>query len=115
MEEDCLFCKIISKTIPAEIVFENQELIAIKDVHPQAPVHLLVIPKTHKSSVLDLEDSDQDIMGAIILKVKKLAQEKGIDSSGFRMVLNCGEDGGQTVSHIHFHLMGGRHMKWPPG
>ncbi len=115
MEKDCLFCKIISKTIPAEIVFEDQELIAIKDIHPQSPVHLLVIPKTHKSSVLDLEASDQNILGAIILTVKKLAQEKGIDSSGFRMVLNCGEDGGQTVSHIHFHLMGGRFMAWPPG
>ena len=115
MEKDCLFCKIISKTIPAEIVFEDKELIAIKDVHPQAPVHLLVIPKTHKSSALDLGDSDQNIMGAIILKIKSLAQEKGIDSSGFRMVLNCGEDGGQTVSHIHFHLLGGRSMGWPPG
>ncbi len=115
MDEDCLFCKIISKALPSKMIYEDQDLIVIEDINPQAPVHLLLIPKVHRGSVMDLADSDQNLMGSLILKIKEIAGKKGIGQSGFRLALNCGEEGGQTVSHIHFHLMGGRRLRWPPG
>jgi len=115
MEKDCLFCKIVSKTIPSKIVFEDENFIAIEDINPQAPLHLLMIPKVHRESAMDLLDSDQALVGSLLLKIRDLAKEKGVAGSGFRVVLNTGKEGGQTVNHIHFHLLGGRALGWPPG
>jgi len=115
MEKDCLFCKIVSKTIPSKIVFEDENFIAIEDINPQAPLHLLMIPKVHRDSAMDLLDSDQALVGSLLLKIRDLAKEKGVAGSGFRVVLNTGQEGGQTVNHIHFHLLGGRALGWPPG
>jgi histidine triad (HIT) family protein len=88
---------------------------AIKDINPQAPTHLLIIPKKHIGTLMDIEDSDKDLMGSVCTLAKSLARENNLETSGFRLVLNCGSGAGQSVFHIHFHLLGGRHMKWPPG
>ncbi|RNC29897.1 MAG: Purine nucleoside phosphoramidase [Candidatus Dichloromethanomonas elyunquensis] len=105
---DCIFCKIIRKEIPAQMIYEDEELVAFKDIHPVAPVHVLVIPKKHMVSVNDLTDGDAKTMGSIFIVIKKLASELGIAESGFRVVANSGEDGGQEVGHLHFHLLGGK-------
>ena len=111
----CLFCKIINKEIPAQIVYEDQNVLAFKDISPQAPVHLLVIPKKHIASINEAGVEDEQLIGKMILAAQKLANEAGIAKGGYRIVLNCNEDGGQTVFHIHLHLLGGRSMQWPPG
>ncbi len=111
----CLFCKIINKEIPAQIVYEDQNVLAFKDISPQAPVHLLVIPKKHIASINEAGVEDEQLIGKMILAAQKLADEAGIAKGGYRIVLNCNEDGGQTVFHIHLHLLGGRSMQWPPG
>lgn len=108
--EDCIFCKIINKQIPSEIIYEDEEIIAFKDIEPVAPVHILVVPKKHISSVMDLSDEDQALIGKIYLSIKKLAVELGVEKEGFRVVTNCGENAGQTVKHIHFHLLGGKKL-----
>lgn len=108
--EDCIFCKIINKEIPSQILYEDEEIIAFKDIEPVAPVHVLVVPKKHISSVMDLSDGDNAIIGKIYSVIKKLAVELGVNDSGFRVVTNCGEDAGQTVKHIHFHLLGGKKL-----
>ncbi len=113
--EECLFCKIVKKEIPAEMVYEDKKLIAIKDIHPQAPVHLLVIPKKHISTLLDLSEEDKELIGHIYLAANRLAKKKSTAQCGFRIVANCGPDSGQEVFHIHFHLLGGRKLGWPPG
>jgi len=112
---NCLFCKIAEKTIPAMIVHEDDQTLAFDDIHPQAPVHTLVIPKRHVASVQDLGESDQVLMARLLLVCTKIAKDKGLAESGFRLVANTGRDGGQTVFHLHVHVMGGRHMGWPPG
>ncbi|GAQ25547.1 MULTISPECIES: histidine triad nucleotide-binding protein [Tepidanaerobacter] len=112
---DCVFCKIINKEIPAKIVYEDEDLIAINDANPQAPIHLLLIPKQHLKSIMEINDENAQILEQIIKLAQKLAGEFGIDEKGFRLVVNTGNDGGQTVPHLHFHLLGGRFMKWPPG
>ncbi len=112
---DCIFCKIVSKEIPSTIVYEDDKILAFKDVNPAAPVHVLIIPKQHISSVMELEAEHVNLMGHILLASQKIAKELGIDEKGFRIVNNCGDDGGQTVGHIHFHLLGGRQLQWPPG
>jgi len=112
---DCIFCKIINKEIPAEIVYEDELMLAFKDLNPVAPVHVLLIPKKHISTLSDLQSEDINTMGHIIYIAKKLASELGLGEQGFRIVSNCKEDGGQTVFHIHFHLLGGRFLDWPPG
>jgi len=99
----------------SETVYSDENLIAIKDVNPQAPTHLLIIPKKHIGTLMELEDSDTQLMGSIITVSKLLARENDLEASGFRMVVNCGSGAGQSVFHIHFHLLGGRPMKWPPG
>ena len=111
----CLFCKIINKEIPAQIVYEDQNVLAFKDISPQAPVHLLVIPKKHIASINEAGVEDEQLIGKMILAAQKLAKEAGVAEGGYRIVLNCNEDGGQTVFHIHLHLLGGRSMQWPPG
>ncbi|NLY44078.1 MAG: histidine triad nucleotide-binding protein [Clostridiaceae bacterium] len=112
---DCIFCKIAAKEIPSSIVYEDDNIIAFKDINPAAPVHVLVIPKQHISSVLDLDEENVALVGDILLKCKKIAQDLGIAEKGFRIVNNCGREGGQTVGHIHFHVLGGRMLSWPPG
>ena len=111
-----IFSKIINKEIPAEIVFESENILAFKDINPQAPVHILIIPKTEIPKVTDLNGEEHAaLLGELIDTANKLAKENGIDESGFRLVLNCGDNGGQEVYHLHLHLLGGRQMKWPPG
>ncbi len=111
----CIFCRIIEGSIPAKIVYQDEHTLAFDDINPQAPVHTLVIPKRHVASVQDLGESDQALLGRLLLTCTKIAKDKGLSESGFRVVANTGLDGGQTVLHLHFHVMGGRHMSWPPG
>jgi len=111
-----IFSKIINKEIPAEIVFESENILAFKDINPQAPVHILIIPKTEIPKVTDLNGKEHaSFLGEMIDAANKLAKENGIDETGFRLVFNCGDNGGQEVYHLHLHLLGGRQMKWPPG
>lgn len=112
---DCIFCKIANKEIPSTIVYEDDEIIAFNDVNPEAPVHILVIPKKHIASLDAVSAEDAQLLGRLMLTIQKIAREQGIAEAGYRVVNNCGEMGGQTVHHIHFHLMGGREMLWPAG
>lgn len=112
---DCLFCKIIAKTIPAKIDYEDEFLIVIHDINPQAPVHRLLIPKQHIPRIADLEESHSAIMSRLIFQAKKIAEAGKFYEEGYRLVFNSGADGGQTVFHIHLHLLAGRPMRWPPG
>jgi histidine triad (HIT) family protein len=113
---NCLFCKIIRKEIPCKVVFENDTLLAFHDVNPQAPIHILLIPKIHLENLLVLpENENPPFLAGMLSAVKRIVREKEIDAKGFRLVVNTGPDGGQTVSHLHFHLLGGRSMTWPPG
>lgn len=108
--EDCLFCKIINKEIPSTIVYEDELIIAFKDIHPVAPVHILVIPKKHISSLNELEEQDEILVGKIYTVINKIAKQEGISEKGFRVIVNCGKDGGQEVKHLHFHLLGGKKL-----
>ncbi len=110
---DCIFCKIINKEISSDIVYEDEDVIAFNDIDPKAPVHILVIPKEHISTFNDI--TDFSITGKISSVIQKLAKEKNIDEQGYRIVANCNQHGGQAVSHLHYHLLGGRQMQWPPG
>ena len=112
---ECLFCNIVEKKISAKIVYEDDLALAFDDINPQAPVHTLVIPKKHVAAVQDCHAQDQGLLGHLLFVSVKVAKQKGLTESGYRMVANTGRDGGQTVSHLHFHVMGGRHMTWPPG
>jgi len=112
---DCLFCKIISNEIPSDCVFENENMYAFRDINPQAPVHILIIPKTHISTLNDVGDNHKLLVGEIFLTSTMLAEKEGISDSGYRTVFNCNKNGGQEVYHIHLHLLGGRRMTWPPG
>jgi histidine triad (HIT) family protein len=111
----CIFCKIVKKEIPAKIVFEDNKVLAFEDVSPQAPVHILIIPKTHIEKLSDIKEESAAIIGRLTLTANMLANEKKVDRSGYRVVVNCGHDAGQAVSHLHMHLLGGRPMGWPPG
>ena len=111
-----IFSKIINKEIPADIVYESDNVLAFKDIKPQAPVHILIIPKIEIPRVTDIKGKEHAaLLGEMIDAANKLAKDLGIDKNGFRLVINCGNDGGQEVYHIHMHLLGGRHMHWPPG
>ncbi|SVC09145.1 uncharacterized protein METZ01_LOCUS261999 [marine metagenome] len=112
---DCLFCKINKGDIPAKKIYDDDEVFAIKDINPQAPVHFLIIPKKHFSTILEIKECDHKIVGLIYSVANQLAKQNGLDQTGFRVVLNCGADAGQSVFHIHYHLLGGRLLKWPPG
>lgn len=105
---DCIFCKIINKEIPSQVVFEDEQVLAFKDINPVAPVHLLVISKKHMESLNDLKAEDEALAGHILVVAQQLAEEFGIAGTGYRVVNNCGEDGGQVVKHLHFHVIGGR-------
>ena len=111
----CLFCRIVEGTIPADIVFQDEQSLAFRDINPQAPVHLLVIPKRHVSSLGDFANEDRELLARLLLLCKELAHRHGLAESGYRVVTNVGRDAGQTVFHVHFHVLGGRHMSWPPG
>ena len=111
----CIFCEIINKNIPSEIVFEDDEIMAFRDVDPRAPVHILIIPKRHISGLSDAKESDKELMGRICLAAAEIAEREGINLSGYRLVANTGSDAGQAVDHLHFHLLGGRALGWPPG
>jgi histidine triad (HIT) family protein len=113
--EDCIFCKIINKKIPASIVFEDEKIIAFNDINPQAPIHILLIPREHFASLNDIPEEKKNILSHLLLKARQIAQEKEIAEKGYRIVLNTEKDSGQEVFHIHFHLLGGRRMHWPPG
>ncbi|HQE05226.1 MAG: histidine triad nucleotide-binding protein [Tepidanaerobacteraceae bacterium] len=112
---DCIFCKIINKEIPAKVAYEDDNVVAFHDINPQAPIHLLIVPKKHITSVMEIDDEENLLLGDIILTAQNLARENNLDKKGFRIVVNTGEEGGQTVNHLHFHLLGGRFLTWPPG
>ncbi|MDR0979085.1 MAG: histidine triad nucleotide-binding protein [Lachnospiraceae bacterium] len=109
--EDCIFCKIINKEINSKILYEDEEIIAFNDINPIAPIHILVLPKKHISKLTDLKKEDEAVIGKIMSVINKLAKENNIAETGFRVVANCGVDGGQAVGHIHFHLLGGRKLE----
>jgi histidine triad (HIT) family protein len=113
MSADCLFCRIIRGEIPAKLVAETDDCIAFRDINPQAPVHVLVIPRAHVASLDALKDGD--LLGKIGLLAGEIARGEGVADSGYRVVINTGADGGQSVAHLHLHLLGGRKLKWPPG
>jgi histidine triad (HIT) family protein len=112
---DCLFCGIADGKIKANVVYQDESVLAFKDIAPKAPVHILIIPRNHIVSVLDIDESEGEMIGRIFQIVGRLAREQGIAESGFRVVVNSGADAGQSVFHLHFHLLGGRQMTWPPG
>lgn len=109
----CLFCKIINKEIPANVLYEDENILAFSDVSPQAPVHFLAIPKQHISTLNDTDNAS--LIGQLSLTASKIAKQQGFDESGFRVIMNCNQDGGQTVYHIHLHCLAGRQLTWPPG
>ncbi len=113
--QDCIFCKIVKKEIPSEVVYEDEEILVFKDLNPVAPVHLLIIPKKHIPALTGLGEEDVQVAGRIQLTAAKIARDMGFDEQGFRVVCNNGRDSGQLVLHIHYHLLAGRRLKWPPG
>lgn len=112
---DCIFCKIVSGDIPAEIIHQDDDVLAFRDLNPQAPTHFLVIPNKHISTLNDLQTNDAELVGKMFLAAKQVAAEAGIADAGYRTVMNCNKQAGQTVFHIHLHVLGGRPMSWPPG
>jgi len=112
---DCLFCRIAAGDIPSEIVYQDDEVVAFRDINPQAPQHILIIPRRHIETVLDLTNDDNELIGHMMLTAGRIARDLGLSERGYRLVFNCKRDGGQDVYHIHLHLLGGRRMGWPPG
>jgi histidine triad (HIT) family protein len=112
---DCLFCKIAQQQIPATLVYEDADIVAFRDINPQAPTHILLIPRQHFTTLNDLKPQDAALAGKLILKAQEIAASEGIAETGYRTVFNCNRDGGQSVYHIHLHLLGGRALGWPPG
>jgi len=112
---DCLFCKIVAGDIPATIVYKDDQVIAIKDINPQAPMHVLVVPRRHIATINDLGPDDDQLVGEMVRRAAAIARDNGYADRGYRTVYNCNAEAGQTVFHIHLHVLGGRAMKWPPG
>jgi histidine triad (HIT) family protein len=112
---DCLFCKIVAGDINSDIIYQDDDVLAFRDVSPQAPTHVLIIPKRHISTINDLQKSDQELVGKLYLTAKLMAEKEGIAEQGYRAVINCNAHGGQSVFHLHLHLLGGRQLEWPPG
>jgi histidine triad (HIT) family protein len=112
---ECLFCRIVSGEVPSDRVYEDDEILAFKDINPQAPIHVLLIPKKHMPTVLDMGEEDMRLVGRLFKVAGDIAREMGIAESGFRLVVNCNRDAGQAVFHFHVHLLGGRGFSWPPG
>lgn len=111
----CLFCEIVAGRIPAKVAYQDDEVLAFHDINPQGPVHVLLVPKRHITSLLELTGDDDDVVGMLVRKARDLAVELGLGERGFRLVFNCGDDAGYSVYHIHLHLVGGRTLAWPPG
>ena len=111
---DCLFCKILNQEIPAQIVYEDDKVIAFNDINPEAPTHVLIIPRKHIATINDIEPQDCELVGHMVATAAKIAKQAGFADDGYRTVFNCNEHGGQTVYHIHLHLLGGKPMGWPP-
>lgn len=114
-QNDCIFCRIIEGSIPSKKVYEDECCLAFHDIRPQAPTHLMIIPKKHIPTINDITEDDKPLLGHLVLIAKKLAKEMNIDESGYRLIYNINQAGGQEVFHIHLHLLGGRQMAWPPG
>lgn len=114
-DTSCLFCRIVEGEIPAQVVREDEATVAFRDVDPKAPTHVLVIPRRHVASVNDLQAEDAELVGKLYLAAREIARQEGIAESGYRLVMNTGPEAGQTVHHIHLHVLGGREMRWPPG
>jgi histidine triad (HIT) family protein len=112
---DCIFCKIAMRQIPALVVKDSQDVLAFRDIQPQAPVHILIVPKKHYSSVNDFAEADKGLIGQMVLTAQEVAKQEKLADRGYRLVWNCGNDGGQSVGHVHLHLLGGRQLSWPPG
>ena len=115
MSEECLFCKIISGQIKGSKVYEDENVFAFRDINPQAPVHILIVPKKHISTILEIDKEDENLIGYLFAVANRIATDEGIAAKGFRTIINCNKEAGQTVFHIHLHLLGGRYMGWPPG
>ena len=111
----CIFCRIVANQTSANILYRDQQVTAFRDLHPQGPTHLLIVPNRHIDSLNDLRDEDEALVGYMFLVARRLAAKEGVDQSGYRLVVNTRDDGGQTVYHLHLHLIGGRQMHWPPG
>ena len=112
---DCLFCKILAGDIPADIIFESDHALAFRDINPQAPTHVLIIPREHIATINELDAGDEAVVGNLFVVAKQIAKQEGIANDGYRVVMNCNAAAGQTVFHLHLHLLGGRQMSWPPG
>jgi histidine triad (HIT) family protein len=112
---DCMFCRIVAGEIPAEVVRSDEHTVAFRDIGPQAPVHVLVVPREHVSSLETVGAEQGDLLGALLLAARAVARQEGLAEDGYRAVLNVGADGGQTVPHLHVHVLGGRSLRWPPG
>lgn len=112
---DCLFCKIAGGEIPADIVYESDDVVAFRDINPQAPTHVLIIPRRHIATINDIQSGDEDAVGRLFLAAKQIAADEGFAEPGYRVAMNCNEAAGQTVFHLHLHLLGGRQLGWPPG
>ena len=115
MDPNCLFCRIVAGEIPASLLFEDDDLIAFADIAPQAPVHLLIVPKRHQPHLFATGEDDAPLLGRMMTTATALARQAGLESGGFQLVMNCLADGGQSVPHLHLHLLGGRQLAWPPG
>lgn len=111
----CLFCGIINGEVKGNIVYQDSSVVAFKDINPKAPVHILVVPRKHIATLLDLDPEDRELVGEVFAVASRIARDQGIAEDGFRVVANCGPGAGQSVFHIHFHLLGGRALQWPPG
>jgi len=112
---ECLFCSFVAGEIPTDIIYESDSVIAFRDINPQAPTHVLIIPRRHIATINDIEESDAELVGRLYLAAGEIAKREGFSKAGYRTVMNCNSDAGQTVFHIHLHLLGGRELSWPPG
>ncbi len=112
---DCLFCKFVNHEIPTQVVYEDEHAFAFRDINPQAPVHILVVPRQHLSNLAESTPQDAQLLGHLLWVCAEIARQEGVEASGYRIVLNTNRDAGQSVYHLHFHLLGGRHLTWPPG
>lgn len=115
MAQDCIFCRIAEKQIPAQVVYEDDAVVAFRDIEPQAPVHVVIIPRKHISSLATATEADTEVLGHILQVARIVGEQEGVAASGYRVANNCGPDALQTVQHVHFHLLGGRKFGWPPG
>ena len=114
-DSDCLFCRIAAGELDADVVYEDADVLAFRDINPQAPTHVLVIPRKHIATINDIEPGDKDTIGALFLGAQRVAEQDGLKDAGYRVAMNCGEGAGQSVFHVHLHVLGGRSLSWPPG